>query len=110
MQPIHILDLDNTYGYGPEHYYATEGSTLPGSTNLYGTYQIRVQYYSDKSDARYTPNHHMAPKREIPSIQKSQTGQEFWVEESRSGVLSTPSNSDTGNFQDSVHHGQTSGQ
>ena len=64
------LDIDNTHGYGPEHYYAIEGSTIPGSTNLYGTYQIRVHYYDDKSDIGNTPNSHLALKREIPCIQK----------------------------------------
>ena len=49
---------------------ATEGSTLPGATNLYGTYQIRVEYYSDKSGADTPQTYHMAPKREIPSIQE----------------------------------------
>ena len=27
------LDLDNTYGFGPEHYYATENMTLPQTGN-----------------------------------------------------------------------------
>lgn len=38
------LDLDDTSGYGPEHYYlsAAEGHTL-----LHGTYEIDVHYYSD---------------------------------------------------------------
>ena len=95
------LDLDNTYGYGPEHYYATEASTLPGATNLYGTYQIRVEYYSDKSGAD-TPQSitwHLNVK--YLSFKDQQTGKEFWTEESRSGVLSTPDSSDTGNFQNS---------
>ena len=95
------LDIDNTHGYGPEHYYATEGSAIPGSTNLYGTYQIRVQYYADKSGAD-TPQSitwHLNVK--YLAFKNQQTGQEFWVEQSRDGVLSTPSTSDTGNFQNS---------
>ena len=91
--------MDNTYGYGPEHYYAIEGSTLPGTTSLYGTYQIRVEYYADHSGAD-TPQPitwHLTLK--YLAFKNSQTGEEFWVQESRSGALSTPDNSDTGNFQ-----------
>jgi uncharacterized protein YfaP (DUF2135 family) len=95
------LDMDNVYGYGPEHYIATEGSTLPGGTSLYGTYQIRVEYYRDKSGAD-TPQSitwHLNVK--YLAFKNDQTGQEFWVQESRSGVLSTPDTSDTSNFQNS---------
>ena len=93
------LDLDNTQGYGPEHYYATESSVLPGSTNLYGAYQIRVQYYSDKSgqDNPQVITWHLNVK--YLAFKNSQTGQEFWIEQSRSGVLSTPNNSGTDSFQ-----------
>ncbi len=95
------LDMDNTNGYGPEHYYATEGSTLPGATNIYGTYQIRVEYYSDKSyaDIPQTITWHLNVK--YLAFKNDQTGQEFWVQESRSGALSSPSSSDTGTFQNS---------
>lgn len=50
------LDFDNTYGYGPEHYYATDdmvmynASHVQQSTDLYGTYQIAVHYYADHDD------------------------------------------------------------
>jgi uncharacterized protein YfaP (DUF2135 family) len=92
------LDLDNTYSYGPEHYYAIEGSTLPSSTNLYGTYQVRVQYYSDKSgaDTPQTITWHLNVK--YIAFKNTQTGQEYWVEESRDGVLSTPNSSGTADF------------
>jgi uncharacterized protein YfaP (DUF2135 family) len=95
------LDMDNTYGFGPEHYYAIEGSTLPGATNIYGTYQIRVEYYSDKTyaDTPQTITWHLNVK--YLAFKNDQTGQEFWVQESRSGALSTPSSSDTGTFQNS---------
>jgi hypothetical protein len=91
--------MDNTHGYGPEHYIATEGSTIPGGTNLYGTYQIRVEYYSDKSgaDTPQTITWHLNVK--YLAFKNDQTGQEFWVQESRSGVLSTPSSSGTSDFQ-----------
>lgn len=92
------LDLDNTYGYGPEHYYAEYGTTLPGAENLYGNYQIRVQYYSDKSyeDTPQTISWHLTVK--YLAFQNMQTGQEYWVEQSRDGILSTPSSSGTGDF------------
>lgn len=95
------LDFDNTHGYGPEHYIATESSTIPGATSLYGTYQIRVEYYSDKSgaDTPQTITWHLNVK--YIAFKNQQTGQEFWVQESRSGALSNPSSSDTGNFQNS---------
>jgi uncharacterized protein YfaP (DUF2135 family) len=95
------LDIDNRYGYGPEHYYAIEGSTLPGATNLYGTYQFKVEYYSDKSGSE-TPQSitwHLNVK--YLAFKNQQTNQEFWVQESRSGVLTTPSSSGTDNFQSS---------
>ncbi len=47
------LDVDNTDGYGPEHYIGIEGmSTLftDGSANpegMYGSYSIRVHYFAD---------------------------------------------------------------
>ena len=95
------LDMDNTYGYGPEHYYAIEGSTLPGATSIYGTYQIRVEYYSDKSyaDTPQTITWHLNVK--YLAFKNDQTGQEFWVEESRSGALSTPDNTGTSDFASS---------
>jgi uncharacterized protein YfaP (DUF2135 family) len=93
------LDLDNTYGYGPEHYYATEGSTLPGATNLYGTYQIRVHYYADHSDAETPQSVTWYLNIKYLAFKDVQTGQEFWLEESHSGALSTPDSSGTDNFQ-----------
>jgi uncharacterized protein YfaP (DUF2135 family) len=92
------LDMDNTYGYGPEHYYAPENSTLPGATNIYGTYQIRVEYYRDKSgaDTPQTITWHLNVK--YLAFKNDQTGQEYWIQESRSGVLSTPDNTGTSEF------------
>jgi uncharacterized protein YfaP (DUF2135 family) len=92
------LDLDNTHGYGPEHYYAIEGSTLPGATSLYGNYQIRVQYYSDKSSSE-TPQiitWHLNVK--YLAFKDAASGREYWVEESRDGILGSTSSVDTGNF------------
>lgn len=51
-----FLDIDNTSGYGPEHYYARQGTTTltsEGGENpegLYGDYEVRVHYYSDHDD------------------------------------------------------------
>lgn len=92
------LDLDNTQGYGPEHYYAVYGSTLPGADNLYGDYQVRVQYYADHSGAEtpQTISWHLTVK--YLAYQNQQTGQEYWVEQSRDGVLSSPSSVDTQDF------------
>jgi uncharacterized protein YfaP (DUF2135 family) len=92
------LDLDNTAGYGPEHYYAVYGSKLPGAGNLYGTYQIRVQYYADHSGSEtpQTISWHLNVK--YLAYQNQQTGQEYWVEESRDGVLSSPSSNGTDDF------------
>lgn len=88
------LDVDNIFGYGPEHYYATDDSIIPGSTNLYGTYQIRVHYYRDSSKFDWSSD----PPQEIVwhlnvkylAYKNSQTGQEFWIEKSKDGILSTP--------------------
>ena len=92
------LDIDNTIGYGPEHYYAIESSTLPGSTNLYGTYQIKVQYYSDKSglETPQTITWHLNVK--YLAFKDPTTGQEYWIEQARDGVLSAPSSVDTDAF------------
>ncbi|MDD4325845.1 MAG: hypothetical protein PHC63_05400, partial [Candidatus Bathyarchaeota archaeon] len=72
----------------------TDDSIIPGSTNLYGTYQIRVHYYRDSSKLDWSSD----PPQEIVwhltvkylAYKNSQTGQEFWIEKSRDGILSTP--------------------
>ncbi len=96
-----FLDMDNTLGYGPEHYYATESMTLPDSTNLYGTYQIRVNYYADHSGADQTQSISWHLNVKYMAFKNVQTGQEFWVEESRSGSLSTADSSGTSDFYNS---------
>jgi uncharacterized protein YfaP (DUF2135 family) len=92
------LDLDNTHGYGPEHYYATQSMTLPDQTNMYGTYQIRVEYYADHSGAEQIQPITWHLNVRYLSFKDISTGREFWTEESQSGVLSTSSSSSTGNF------------
>jgi uncharacterized protein YfaP (DUF2135 family) len=102
------LDMDNRYGFGPEHYYATENMTLPqtGSIGpnqpLYGTYQIRVQYYADhdsNSDGIQPITWHLNVR--YLAFKNMATGQEFWSETSYSGYLSVDKytdGSDPGNF------------
>lgn len=93
------LDIDNTHGFGPEHYYAKEGMTIPGSTSLYGTYQIRVNYYADHDDnSEQTQPITWRLHVKYLAFKNPTTGQEFWKEESRSGALSVEDSSDTGNF------------
>ncbi len=92
------LDIDNTHGFGPEHYYATKTMTLPDSTNLYGTYQIRVNYYADHSGADQTQPITWRLNVKYLAFKNPNTGTEFWIEESRSGALSVEDSSDTGNF------------
>lgn len=100
------LDFDNTNGYGPEHYYATEGMALPNSAddNLYGTYQIRAHYYADhdantENTQPITWNIHVR----YLAFKNQQTGLEIWEEESFSGYLGTAysGSADTFNAGDS---------
>ncbi|MBU4190598.1 MAG: zinc-ribbon domain-containing protein [Candidatus Thermoplasmatota archaeon] len=93
------LDFDNTYGYGPEHYYATENMTLPESEPLYGTYLIRIHYFADH-DSDYENTQPITWHLNIKylAFKNQLTGQEFWGEVSYSGYLSIASTSDTGNF------------
>jgi uncharacterized protein YfaP (DUF2135 family) len=95
------LDMDNTHGYGPEHYYATPGATLPDSTSLYGTYQIRVEYYADHSGAETTQPITWHLNVKYLAFKDATTGQEFWVEQSRSGALASAQSSGTSDFESS---------
>ncbi len=93
------LDMDNTNGYGPEHYYATEGMTLPNApTNdpwLYGTYKIRVYYYADHDDDPNStqPITWTANMQYLAYIDED-AGVEVWIEDSRSGSLSVSGSGD----------------
>jgi len=99
------LDFDNTAGYGPEHYYATESMRLPDPSNpgafttLYGTYQIRVHYYAD----------HDADTESIQPItwhlhihyllfKDTQTNTEYWGDVYYTGYLSTTNSGSAHNF------------
>ena len=99
-QDIHpYLDVDNTRGYGPEHYYATQEMTLTNSESLYGTYKFRVHYYKDWDDddentqpiAWHVSVRYLAFKDEL-------TGEEYWEENAWGGSLAFESTSNTGNF------------
>ncbi len=100
------LDIDNTWGYGPEHYYATEDMTLPnysGANNsLYGTYKFRVHYFADHDDddentqpiTWHVTVRYLAYKDEVSGI-------EFWNENAWSGASTVESRADTDNFDNS---------
>ena len=98
------LDFDNTYGYGPEHYYATEGMALPNSDdeNLYGTYSIRVHYYADhdadtENIQPITWNVHVR----YLAFKNQQTGLEIWEEDSFGGYLGTANSGSADTFSSS---------
>jgi len=100
------LDMDNTWGYGPEHYYATEDMTLPNypgpGKSLYGTYQVRVHHYADKdSDENNTQSITWHLHVRYLAFKDESTGREFWVEDSRSGVLTVESTEGTSDFYNS---------
>lgn len=89
------LDFDNTYGYGPEHYIAIEGMSVPGSDNgLYGTYTIHANYWSD-SDNDYENiqavpwNIHYRYLEYCPDPCTNPETDGFWNEGSSSGVLTS---------------------
>ena len=100
------LDIDNTWGYGPEHYYATEDMTLPNyegpGKSLYGTYKFRVHYYADHdSDDENTQPIIWQVSLRYLAFKNELTGTEYWQENSWSGFLTVESTSDTGNFYNS---------
>jgi len=87
-----FLDIDNTDGYGPEHYYATNDMTLPNyygsGKSIYGTYKFRVHYYYDwDEDDTYTQPitwkvhaKYLAYRDEVNDI-------DYWEEEIWTGSL-----------------------
>lgn len=97
------LDLDNTWGYGPEHYYATEDMTLPNyegsGKSLYGTYQFRVHYYADH-DSNYDFTQPITWKVHLSMLtfEDSELGVEYWEDETWTGSLGSASSSGTSNF------------
>ncbi len=101
------LDFDNTVGYGPEHYYASEGmstyntSATENPDGLYGTYEWRTHYYADHDDDTETtqPITWTTTYRYLKYEDTSKTPpREFWAEGSQSGALTSASSSGTSNF------------
>ncbi|MBI0583296.1 MAG: hypothetical protein ISF22_03610 [Methanomassiliicoccus sp.] len=79
------LDLDNTKGYGPEHYYATSDSVLPDPSNpgqttpLYGTYLIKVHYYADHDSDDEADQPTIWPLSiQYLAFRNEATGEEYW--------------------------------
>lgn len=97
------LDIDNTWGRGPEHYIATENMTLPNFPgplkSLYGTYKVRVHYYADHDDdennTQPIPWHltvrYLAYKMEAINYN-------LWYEDVTTGVLTVANSSRTSDF------------
>ena len=93
------LDVDNTQGYGPEHYYATGEMKLTNSESLYGTYKFRVHYFADHDgdDENTQPiTWHLSVK--YLAFKDELTGEEYWEENAWSGSLAVESTYSTGNF------------
>ncbi len=99
------LDFDNTVGFGPEHYYATDDNVMYDtsgtvmSTDIFGTYQIGVHYYRD----------HDSDDEEVQPITWTitisylvlyieQTGQEIWEEVTYTGYLDADDPSSASSF------------
>lgn len=99
------LDFDNTRGYGPEHYYATDDSMLPDPSSygqyapLYGTYLIKVHYYSDHDgdDEAYQPiTWHLSIQ--YLAFRNEATGEEYWGYAEYSGYLAIADSTGAGSF------------
>jgi len=101
------LDFDNTYGYGPEHYYATDdmvmydASHVQQSTDLYGEYQIAVHYYADHDDD--DEEDQLITWTVTISylvLYVEATGQEIWEEVTYTGTLSSADSGSAYSFAD----------
>jgi len=99
------LDFDNTYGYGPEHYYATDEmvmydtSGVQQSTDIYGTYQIAVHYYRDHdSDDEEVQPITWTVTISYLVLYIEQTGQEIWEEVTYTGYLDVDDPSSASSF------------
>jgi hypothetical protein len=106
------LDFDNTVGFGPEHYVATNGTrTLYTDTteamNLYGDYTVKVHYYADHDSdpSMDQPISWHVSYRYLafcPDPCTDPEGTGFWVEGSTDGTLAS---ADSGNCCDITHTG-----
>jgi hypothetical protein len=78
------LDIDDTDGYGPEHYTISseEGDQMP-----YGDYVVKVVYYADHDEnydaAQATP--YTVNLKWVKAV--LQTGEKIWEEDTVTGVL-----------------------
>ncbi len=99
------LDFDNTYGYGPEHYYATDdmvmydASSNVMSNDIFGTYQIAVHYYADHDDN----DEEDQPITWTVTISYlvlyiEQTGEEIWEEVTYNGYLGSANSGSASTF------------
>ncbi|MEW6222674.1 MAG: hypothetical protein AB1476_05150 [Candidatus Hadarchaeota archaeon] len=98
------LDMDDTTGYGPEHYYATESMILPNSADnsLYGAYKFRVHYYADHDqDTESTQPITWNVSARYLAYKDVARNKEYWVDKSWSGSLAAESTSGTSNFNSS---------
>lgn len=97
-------DVDDTNGYGPEHYFARNGMTTLASNRstenpdgLYGSYKLKVHYYSGsvpiswKLEWRY-----LAYCASSDAAECVDSG--FWTTGSQTGTLSTASSSNCCDF------------
>jgi uncharacterized protein YfaP (DUF2135 family) len=99
------LDFDNTVGYGPEHYYATDDMSMYDdshnqvSTDLFGTYQIAVHYYADH-DSDYESVQPITWTVTISYLALfiEDTGEEIWEEVTYTGYLGTASSGSAHSF------------
>lgn len=105
------LDFDNTHGYGPEHYYATDDMVMldaagaQQSTDIYGEYQIAVHYFADHDDN----DEEIQPITWTVTISYlalyiEQTGEEIWEEVTYNGYLAG-----TGGYGSATSFGSGSG-
>ncbi|MFH0816922.1 MAG: hypothetical protein V1934_08940 [Methanobacteriota archaeon] len=96
------LDFDNTRGYGPEHYYATEGMALPNSADLYGTYEIRIHYYADHdSNTEEVQPITWSVHIKYLAFKNEQTGVEIWEEATVGGYASSANSYNSDSFSSS---------
>ncbi len=98
-----FLDFDNTKGFGPEHYYASQNMTMPslGETGkFYGKYKIGIHYYSDQSGAETPQSISWTVKWRMLLFADDTVDppRETWEEGSDSGVLSAPDSGSSGTF------------
>ena len=92
------LDLDNTAGFGPEHYIARNGMVTKyangtSASGILGTYRLGVHYYADRSGASsaqpagWTVKWRYLKACDAPCPDVETKG--VWAEGQKSGVIGT---------------------